>query len=120
MDNESIIKIAEAWFAAFNNHDLEQLLSLYHDDAQHYSPKLKVRRPETNGLIKGKTELRSWWQDSFHRIPSLKYIVISLTPFEDRIFMEYLRKADGDEDLRVGELLEVKDGRIKFSRVYHS
>ena len=39
--------IAHAWFAAFNAHDLEALLTLYAEDAEHFSPKLLVRRPET-------------------------------------------------------------------------
>ena len=32
---------------------------------------------------------------------------------------EYTRQVEGEEDLRVGEVLEVKDGRIIASRVYH-
>jgi hypothetical protein len=43
--------IANKWFDAFNNHNLEQLLSLYDENARHYSPKLKIRQPETKGLI---------------------------------------------------------------------
>ena len=39
--------IARAWFAAFNAHDLEALLALYAEDAEHYSPKLRIRRPGT-------------------------------------------------------------------------
>lgn len=31
--------IAHAWFAAFNAHDLEALLTLYAEDAEHFSPK---------------------------------------------------------------------------------
>jgi hypothetical protein len=38
-------------------------LSLYDDDAAHFSPKLKLLKPETNGLINGKQSLREWWQD---------------------------------------------------------
>ena len=71
--------IAQRWFAAFNAHDLEALLALYADDAQHYSPKLKVRQPETNGLITGKAALRAWWRDAFDRLPSLRYEVERLT-----------------------------------------
>jgi ketosteroid isomerase-like protein len=112
--------IAVAWFEAFNSHNLEQLLHLYHDDAAHYSPKLKLRYPETNGLIKGKAALRTWWHDAFYRLPTLKYNVISLTANEDRVFMEYTRQVDGDEDLRVGEVLEIKANKIIASRVYHS
>jgi ketosteroid isomerase-like protein len=112
-------RIAHAWFAAFNAHDLEGLLALYDDDAEHYSPKLKVRHPETEGLVKGKPALRAWWQDAFTRLPSLRYEVLQLTANEDRVFMEYMRHVDGDEQLRVGKVLEVQRGRIIASRVYH-
>lgn len=112
--------IALAWFEAFNAHDLERLLALYHDDAEHYSPKLKLRKPETNGFIKGKSALRGWWQDAFDRLPSLKYEVISLTVNDERVFMEYTRHVAGEQDLRVGEVLEITADKIKASRVYHS
>ena len=111
--------IALAWFAAFNAHELERLLQLYHDDAIHYSPKLKLHHPETNGLIKGKDALRSWWRDSFDRLPSLQYEVITITANDARVFMEYVRHAEGEEDLRVGEVLEITAGKIHASRVYH-
>jgi ketosteroid isomerase-like protein len=95
--------IAIAWFAAFNAHDLKALLALYHDNAQHFSPKLKVRRPETNGLIHGKEALRMWWRDAFDRLPTLRYEVVKLTADDDQVFMEYIRHVEGEGDLRVGE-----------------
>lgn len=119
MQPEALEKIAYAWFAAFNEHNLENLLSLYHDEAVHYSPKLKIRQPETNGLVKGKAALRAWWQDSFDRLPTLHYVVTSLTANNDRVFMEYTRQVAGEPDMLVGEVLEVKDGMIVASRVYH-
>jgi hypothetical protein len=119
MNSNRLETIAARWFDCFNRHDLEGLLALYDDQAQHYSPKLKLRRPETGGLIKGKDALRAWWKDSFERLPTLLYEVLRLTPFEDRVFMEYLRRTAGEEDLRVGEVLEIKNGRIAASRVYH-
>lgn len=112
--------IAQQWFAAFNAHDLEALLSLYSNSAQHYSPKLKVRQPETNGYIKGKDALRAWWQDSFDRLPTLRYEVLTLTANEERVFMEYIRHVAGEPDIQVGEVLEIQDGLIVASRVYHS
>jgi hypothetical protein len=119
MRNEELSAIALKWFEAFNEHNLEKLLALYHNDASHYSPKLKVRKPETNGLIKGKTALRAWWQDVFMRLPSLYYKVVRLTPREDRVFMEYIRQVEDEEDLYVGELLEIKNGFIVASSVFH-
>lgn len=112
-------QIAINWFAAFNEHHLENLLSLYHDHAQHYSPKLKLRLPETLGLIKGKPALRNWWQDAFDRLPTLQYEVIKLTADDEQVFMEYIRHVKGEEDLRVGEVLQIENGLIVFSRVYH-
>ena len=37
----------------------------------------------------------------------------------DRVFMEYVRNVAGEEDMLVAEVLEVKDGKIIASRVYH-
>ena len=112
-------KIAIKWFAAFNNHDLEQLLSLYHDRAEHFSPKLKIRRPETKGMVRGKDALRAWWKDAFERLPQLHYVVTSLTANNDRVFMEYIRQVPGEEEMLVAEVLEIKEEKIVASRVYH-
>jgi hypothetical protein len=111
--------IAHKWFDAFNAHDLEQLLLLYDQNAQHYSPKLKIRIPETNGLIKGKDALRAWWRDAFERLPTLHYELVRLTPFENRVFMEYVRHVDGEDNLYVGEMLEIENGKIMTSSVFH-
>ena len=119
MSAEKNLSIAMLWFKAFNAHHLEKLLSLYDDEAQHFSPKLKVRHPETQGLVTGKEALRTWWQDAFDRLPSLHYKVTSLTSNSDRVFMEYSRTVDNEEQMLVAEVLEIKDGKIIASRVYH-
>jgi ketosteroid isomerase-like protein len=111
--------IAIKWFKAFNTHDLEALLSLYNDNAKHFSPKLKIRKPETNGFVQGKNALRGWWKDAFERLPTLNYTYTSLTADDDRVFMEYIRKVEGEEEMLVAEVLEIKDGLIAASRVYH-
>lgn len=119
MSQNSIVNIAEQWFKAFNEHNLENLLALYNDSAQHYSPKLKIRKPETQGLIKGKNELRAWWKDSFERLPTLRYMPQRFIANEASIFMEYIRSVAGEEDMVVGEVLEIKDGLIVASKVFH-
>ena len=120
MKPKNLEGIARQWFKAFNEHNLENLLSLYNNQAEHYSPKVKVRHPETFGLIKGKDLLRAWWKEAFQRLPSLRYEVVRLTPYEDRVFMEYIRHVAGEEDLFVGEMLEIVNGLIVKSYVFHS
>ena len=119
MTSETLQSIAFRWFEAFNTKQLDKLLSLYDDDAKHFSPKLKIHQPETNGLVVGKEAKRAWWQDAFDRLPGLHYKVTSLTANTDRIFMEYIRQVNGEEDMLVAEVLDVKNGKIIASRVYH-
>jgi len=111
--------IAFKWFDAFNAHNIEQLLSLYDDHAEHFSPKLKIRQPETNGIVRGKQQMRDWWQGSFDRLPSLQYKVTSITANENRVFAEYIRIVDGEENMLVAEVYDVRNGKIVNSRVYH-
>ena len=119
MTPEQLQSIAFRWFEAFNTKELDKLLSLYDDEAKHFSPKLKIRHPETNGLVVGKKALYDWWEDAFKRLPSLHYKVTSLTANSDRVFMEYIRQVEGEDDMLVAEVLEVKQGKIIASRVYH-
>lgn len=119
MQTEKNLSIAHLWFEAFNAHNLENLLSLYDDEAKHFSPKLKIRQPETNGLVVGKEALLNWWQDAFDRLPTLHYKVTSLTANNERVFMEYIRTVSGEEDMLVAEVLEINNDKITASRVYH-
>ena len=112
-------EIATKWFAAFNEHNLEKLLSLYDDNAEHFSPKLKALYPKTKGFVTGKDALRAWWQDAFDRLPSLHYKVTSLTSNSDRVFMEYIRTVENEDEMHVAEVLEIKENKILSSRVYH-
>lgn len=117
--SQNLDSIAFKWFDAFNEHNLEKLLNLYDDKAEHYSPKLKIKHPDSNGLISGKEALRVWWKEAFERLPSLHYDVKSLTSNEYRVFMEYIRKVDGEADLMIAELLQIENGKIILSKVYH-
>ncbi len=124
--------LVRAWLTAFNSRELERLLALYSDDAVHYSPKLKVRHPETLGLVRGKPALRAWWADCFERLPGLHYAECSIatsvsaasrnadrSAFDGRVVLEYARTAPGEGALAVAEVFHVRAGRITESRVYH-
>lgn len=112
-------EIAKQWLKAFNDHNLENLLSLYDENAEHFSPKLRTRKPETNGLIKGKMALKMWWQDAFERLPDLTYKEITITADRNHAVMEYTRIVSGEENMNVAEVLEIRNGLIVASRVYH-
>jgi ketosteroid isomerase-like protein len=113
-------QIALKWINAFNEHDLKKLLKLYSEDAIHFSPKLKIIHPETEGWIMGKAALEKWWGDAFKKLPSLNYQLENLVISDDQILMEYLRKTSGEPDMMIAEILEISNKKIVKSRVYHS
>lgn len=118
-DGHPLATIARAWLRHFNARDLDALLALYAPDAVHVSPKLRDRRPETHGEIRGTHALRAWWQDAFDRLPGLSYLERHVTASGDRVYLEYVRSVPGEADLTVAELFVVRGGRIIESRVFH-
>jgi heme-degrading monooxygenase HmoA/ketosteroid isomerase-like protein len=118
-DPAALRGIAERWLACFARRDLEALLALYSDDATHTSPKIRARHPDTGGAIRGKAAMRAWWQDAFDRLPSMRYDPIAITADARRVYMEYIRRVDGEPDLPVAEVLDVEAGKIVASRVFH-
>lgn len=119
MSTSPLLAIARRWLAAFAESDLDALLALYADDAVHASPKIRARHPETGGLLRGKPALRAWWADAFGRLPGLRYEERTLTADARRVWMEYARVLPGEPELMVAEVLEIEDGLIVGSRVYH-
>jgi hypothetical protein len=109
--------LAQQWIAAFNEHNIEQLLALYHQEAVHFSPRLLATQPETNGHISGHTAFRAWWQGAFDRMPDLSYSLKTLIANEECVFLEYIRRTKEDADLLVGEILEMEGDKIIRSRV---
>lgn len=119
MKNENLI-VLKKWLEGFNSKNLDLLLSLYNENAEHFSPKLKIRKPETNGFIKGKSQLRDWWKDAFERLPELHYQPNYFIADDKSVFVEYIRTVVGEEDMVVGEVLFFENGLIVKSKVFHS
>jgi 8-oxo-dGTP pyrophosphatase MutT (NUDIX family) len=113
----SLVGVARRWLATFNARDLDGLLDLYADDAVHTSPKLRARGGD--GRIAGKAALRAWWEDSFARLPGLRYVERSLTGDGERVWMEYDRVLPGEPPMAIAEVLHTRAGRIVASQVFH-
>lgn len=116
----SAVEIGHAWLEAFNARDLDRLVGLYAENAVHESPKLKLAKPETKGLITGRRALFEWWLSSFEKFPSLRYEAHSVTGAGDRVWLHYRRMAPGEPVYDVAELLVVQHGKIVRSAVFHA
>ncbi len=110
-------EIANNWFSAFNNQNVDVLLSLYDENAEHFSPRLLKNHPETKGLIKGKVAMRDWWQGAFDKMPSLRYTPIEIREEGDTVYLKYKRTVDGEAEVIVNEVLKISSRVIVFSKV---
>jgi ketosteroid isomerase-like protein len=64
---------ADHWIAAWNRHDLEEILSHYTYDFEMSSPVIVATMNEPSGTLKGKDNVRAYWSKAFERYPDLKF-----------------------------------------------
>lgn len=62
------------WYAAWNAHDLERVLAHYADDIRFYSPFAKALVPGSDGLVRGKAALRSYFATALAKYPDLEFV----------------------------------------------
>ncbi|HEY0251492.1 MAG TPA: nuclear transport factor 2 family protein [Kofleriaceae bacterium] len=62
------------WYAAWNAHDLERVIAHYADDIRFYSPFATALVPGSNGLIRGKAALRSYFTAALAKYPELVFV----------------------------------------------
>ena len=73
--SESFVKEhMEKWVDAWNNHDLKAVLSMYSDDIEFSSPKVKVVFPERKqSKVTNKSELEEYWTKALTDYPNLHF-----------------------------------------------
>src|SRR6476469_9436738 len=86
----------QRWINAWNNKDLETVLSMFTEDIEFFSPKIKVITPEFNSeKVNNKQDLKHYWSTAKEKITSLHF-----TPKEYFIkgnicILEYVATFDG-------------------------
>jgi hypothetical protein len=61
MDAAEAGSFARAWAQAWNDHDLEAILSHYADDVVFHSPRIRLVTGEDVDFVSGKDALRRYW-----------------------------------------------------------
>ncbi len=73
LDYDSMMRFAENWVAAWNRRDIEAVLAHFAEDAQFLSP--VARNVTGRPVLRGKQEIRSYWQAALGRISILEFKV---------------------------------------------
>ncbi len=67
------LSFARSWVESWNQHDIDAVLSHYADDFELTSPLISSIAGEPSGVLRGKTDVRAYWQQSLARIPELHF-----------------------------------------------
>ena len=82
-------EFAREWIAAWSSHDLELILSHYADDFEMASPLIIERMQVSSGKLKGKEQIRPYWQKGIAAVPPLKFELLDVYTSVDSIVLHY-------------------------------
>jgi len=84
-----IKNFAQAWLQAWNNHDIEGVLSHFSEDVEVTSPMIKIATQGTESRLLGKEAVREYWTIALSRFPELKFELICITEGVDSVALYY-------------------------------
>jgi ketosteroid isomerase-like protein len=89
MDGSSAARFVDQWVAGWNAHDLDATLSHYRDDVVFTSPVARHVLEGSDGVVRGKEELRRYWSEGLRRIPDLHFDVTDFYVGVDTVVIAY-------------------------------
>lgn len=111
------------WIQAWNNHDLKTVLSMYSENIQFSSPKIKVVFPERDtSTINNLKELEEYWSAALkNNFPKLRFTAKDvIVNNNNTVILEYFATLDGKYNTSVIEKFEFGDnGLIIESSVFY-
>ena len=110
----------DKWIKAWNTHDLKAILSLYSEDIEFHSPKIKIVYPDrTSAVITNKKDLQEYFSLGLKKFSSLHFTLIDFVIKENIIILEYYAIPDNKIKWSVIEKFEFKDELIVKSSVFY-
>lgn len=99
----------ERWLAAWNAHDLDAVMMLFHDDVVFTSPLAIKIVPESEGVLHGKDALRAYWSAALTLVPDLHFELTRLFAGVDSLLIGFSMNG-GPERL---EILHFRGDRVR-------
>ena len=99
---------AQAWIDAWNRRDVEAVLEHFHEDAVFTSPLAARLGKGDFGVIRGKEELREYWNYALSLIDTLHFELTGLYAGTDTLLIAF-RTHDGENRV---EVLRFRDGLV--------
>ncbi len=78
ISDEQAGRFADEWYAAWNSHDLDAILSHYADDVEFVSPFVAALNDDPGGTVHGEDDLRAYFARGLERFPDLRFEPLEL------------------------------------------
>jgi len=115
-EHPELIELGHKWIASWNARDLEQVLTLYADDAEMTSDTIVRLGLAVQGSLRGKDNLRLYWSKALPLAPHLHFDLIGLYTSPNSVIVHY----KNDRGRTICEYLRVgRDGRIVQGSANH-
>lgn len=108
-------RLAEEWYAAWNAHDLDRIVSHYSDDVVFTSPFVAKLGSDPQGRLVGKAALRQYFGVALERFPDLEFEPIALLTGVNSLVLHY-RSVEGR---LAGELMVLGEDGLVHEAVAH-
>ena len=109
LTRDDATKLAEAWIAAWNAHDLEGILAHYEESVELTSPVAARMLGRPDGKVIGKVDLRAYFERGLEAFPDLHFSLLELFCGLNSMVLLYANQ----KGTRVGEFMELSPiGRV--------
>ncbi len=89
MDASIAREFAKAWIAAWNSHDINEILSHYADDFEMTSPFISERTSGKTSTLYGKKAVSEYWIAALKRFPDLRFELLDVLASGHSIVIYY-------------------------------
>ncbi len=114
IDRAQAIKVAQEWLDAWNAHDPERVVAHFADDVVVHSPVAGQLRPGSDGVLRGKDEVLSYYRDGLAASEGLQFALVEVCTGVGDVTIVYRNH----RDILVTEALTLRDdGLVSEVRV---
>jgi ketosteroid isomerase-like protein len=108
MDADTAQRFTRAWVQAWNDHDLEAILSHYAEDVVFHSPRIRMVTGRDVDSVSGKAELRAYWSAALDKLRNLYFEVDKVLVGGDALTILYTN----ERSQYVGETFIFAGGKV--------
>ena len=104
MQREDALARANDWIDAWNAHDPDRVVAEFTDDVVVRSPVAAQLRPDSNGVLRGKEAVLSYYREGLAASPDLRFTLVDVCCGVDDVVIVYRNQRDVlvTETLRIG------------------